>query len=88
MIKISTIKQEPKKREMTEGMEKNWKKPDGSLISCTEKVKVLNENYEEIKNLLQDAVDDAVLMGCSEENVRKIYLELVNSTKAAYPEMK
>ena len=52
---------------MTERKEKYWKKPDGSLVSCTEKVKVLNENYEEIKNLLQDAFDDAVLMGCSEE---------------------
>jgi len=73
---------------MKKDEEKYWKKPDGSLVSCTEKVKVLNENFDEIKHLLQDAIDDAVLMGCSEENVKKIYLDLLNSTKAAYPEIK
>ena len=73
---------------MKKDEEKYWKKPDGSLVSCTEKVKVLNENFDEIKHLLQDAIDDAVLLCCSEENVKNIYLDLLNSTKAAYQEIK
>ena len=56
---------------MKKDEEKYWKKPDGSLVSCTEKVKVLNENFDEIKHLLQDAIDDAVLMGCSEEMLKR-----------------
>lgn len=42
-----------------------WCTPEGSLIACTEKNKVMAENLEEIKGYLQDAIDDAVLMGCS-----------------------
>lgn len=68
--------------------EENWKKPDGSLVSCTEKVKVLNENYHEIYEQLQEAFDDAVLMGCSEAQVRKIFMNLISSMKSAYPEQK
>ncbi len=26
-----------------------WEKPDGSPVSCTEKVMVLNVNYEELR---------------------------------------
>lgn len=63
-----------------------WKKPDGSPVSCTEKVKVLNENYEEIHNALQEALDDAVLMGCSAEQVKRIYQDLVISLEPSYPE--
>ena len=42
-----------------------WQRPDGSTVACHEKVLVLNENYGELKQLLQDALDDALLMGCS-----------------------
>jgi hypothetical protein len=41
-----------------------WKAPDGSVISCVEKLKVLGENVEEIHAICQDALDDAVLIGC------------------------
>lgn len=85
---LTKITKNFKVMKMTSEAEKVWRKPDGSLVSCTEKIKVLNENYEEIKTLLQDAIDDAVLMGCSEENVRVVYLELVNSIKSVYKENK
>ncbi len=68
--------------------EKNWFKTDGSTIACKEKNKVLNENYREIRSMLQDAIDDAVLMGCSEKTFKEAYLEMLNSLKSAYPEQK
>ncbi len=68
--------------------EKNWFKADGSTIACKEKNKVLNENYREIRSMLQDAIDDAVLMGCSEKAFKEAYLEMLSSLKAAYPEQK
>ena len=47
-----------------------WCTWEGSPIACTEKNKVMAENLEEIKGYLQDAIDDAVLMGCSEASFR------------------
>ena len=50
------------KEELTTAPPERWLKADGSTVSCTEKVKVLEENWEEVKALLQDVLDDAVLM--------------------------
>ena len=32
-----------------------WKKPGGAPVACTEKIKVLNENYGELRQLMLDA---------------------------------
>ena len=48
-----------------------WRQPDGEVVSCREKIKVLNENLEEIRELAQDALEDAVLMGCDEAQLRE-----------------
>lgn len=63
-----------------------WRKPDGSVVSCFEKVKVLNENYTELRELLQDALDDALLMGCSEAQVREAFQQLLDSLQASVSE--
>ena len=41
-----------------------WYGDDGSIVSCTEKIKVMNENMTELFQLAQDAFEDALLMGC------------------------
>ena len=41
------------------------------VIYYDETNKVLNENYDEIKILLQNAFDDAVLIGCDEKDFKK-----------------
>lgn len=41
-----------------------WRSPQGTVIACAEKNKVLHENLIEIQQICQDALDDAVLMGC------------------------
>ena len=56
-----------------------WRAPDGTPVSCFEKLKVLNENLEEIRSMCQDALDDAVLMGCDEAQVRAVLRDLVDS---------
>ena len=43
-----------------------WRKPDGSIIACTEKLKVMRENLAEMRQVAQDLLEDAVLMGCDE----------------------
>jgi hypothetical protein len=40
-----------------------WQDSSGKLIACTEKIKVLNENLDELRQVAQDALEDGVLMG-------------------------
>lgn len=42
-----------------------WKDAAGHALSCREKVKLLDANLLEIEQICRDALDDAVLMGCS-----------------------
>lgn len=53
-----------------------WLTPAGEPVSCLEKIKVLNENLEEIRLLAQEALEDAVLMGCDEAQFRRVIHEI------------
>lgn len=61
-----------------------WRQPDGTPVSCVEKIKVLNENLQEIRQMAQDALEDAVLMGCDEGQVRSVLRALVESLQNPY----
>ena len=62
-----------------------WRSPEGKVIACVEKIKVLQENLTEIRQVCQDAFDDAVLMGCDEAQFRLILADLVCQLKNPYP---
>lgn len=47
-----------------------WVQPDGKPVSCAEKIKVLNQNLDEIRQLAADAYEDAVIMGCDPDQIR------------------
>jgi hypothetical protein len=61
-----------------------WRTPDGEPVSCVEKIKVLNENIEELRQLAQDALEDAILMGCDEGQVREVLHALVDGLANPY----
>ncbi|MDE1902486.1 MAG: hypothetical protein KGI46_01370 [Alphaproteobacteria bacterium] len=61
-----------------------WLTPEGERVSCLDKIKVLNENLEEIQQLAQDALEDAVLMGCDESQFRRVMRELAESLDNPY----
>lgn len=63
-----------------------WRQPDGELVSCEEKLLVLHENLDEIRQECQDALEDAVLMGCDEAQVRDVLEKLVRSIQNPYPQ--
>ena len=69
---------------MADPGERRWQSPGGETLACTEKLKVLRENLEEIRQICQDALDDAVLMGCDEGQFRAAVLEVVAALKSAY----
>ncbi len=55
-----------------------WLTPEGEPVACVEKIKVLNENLEELRALAQDALEDAVLMGCDEAQFRSVMHQLAD----------
>ena len=55
-----------------------WLTPEGEKVSCVEKIKVLNENLEELRELAQEALEDAVLMGCDEAQFRQVMHRLAD----------
>jgi len=61
-----------------------WRSPDGEIVSCAEKLKVLRENLEEIQQLCQDALEDAVLMGCDEHQFKQVLENLVRQLENPY----
>jgi hypothetical protein len=65
-----------------------WRRDDGSIVSCTEKVKVMAENFEEIQQIAQDALEDGLLMEVSEEQMRKALHDLVDQLVNPYRESK
>ena len=54
-----------------------WLTPEGDPVSCVEKIKVLNENLAELRELAQDALEDGVLMGCDEAQLREVLAGII-----------
>jgi uncharacterized protein (UPF0335 family) len=54
-----------------------WPQPDGAPVSCREKLKTLAENHAELAQVMQDAFEDAVLMGVDEQAMRRILAAMV-----------
>ena len=48
-----------------------WLRDDKSIVACTEKIKVMQENFEEIQQMMQDAFEDGLLMEVSEAQMRE-----------------
>lgn len=63
-----------------------WLRCDGSTVSCTESLKILDENWEEARTLLQDMYEDAVLLGCGKEAYKVALHALVDSLECDYAE--
>ncbi len=56
-----------------------WPQTDGNPVSCTEKLLVLRQNWDELRDVMRDAFDDAILMGVDETAMRRMLTELVAS---------
>ncbi len=59
-----------------------WPQSDGQPVSCREKLRVLEENYQELGQVMQDMFEDAVLMGVDDAAVRRILTDLVAALKS------
>jgi hypothetical protein len=61
-----------------------WLTSEGEPVSCLDKIKVLNENLEELRAMAQDALEDAVLMGCDEAQFRGVLHRLADGLVNPY----
>lgn len=48
-----------------------WVRDDKSIVACTEKIKVMTDNFEEITQTMQDAFEDGLLMEVNEAQMRE-----------------
>lgn len=64
-----------------------WRKPSGAPVSCVEKIKVLNENFAELRLIAQETLDDALLLGCSEAQAREALRQMIDGLTSAYDEI-
>jgi hypothetical protein len=67
---------------MTKAGARIWPQPDGQPVSCRDKLDILNDNYEELRHVMQDAFEDAILMGVDEAHMRTVIAALVAQLKA------
>ncbi len=56
-----------------------WHDNKGDPITCIEKIKVMEENIDELSLIAIDLVDDAVLMGISEQQIKDFLSDLIQS---------
>lgn len=56
-----------------------WPQENGRPITCQEQIKILDENWQELEQVLRDAFDDACLMGVDEIYFQKALEAFVRS---------
>jgi uncharacterized protein (UPF0335 family) len=54
-----------------------WPQEDGAPVACREKLRMLAENHAELAQVMQDAFEDAVLMGVDEAAMRRILTDMI-----------
>ncbi len=59
-----------------------WPQADGTPVACREKLRVLAENHRELAQVLQDAFEDAILMGVDEAAMRQILAGMVQGIES------
>lgn len=61
---------------------KIWPQADGAPVSCREKLRTLAENHAELAQVMQDAFEDAVLIGVDDAAMRRILAEMVQALES------
>ncbi len=59
-----------------------WPGVDGAPVSCREKLRTLAENHQELTEIMQDAFEDAMLMGVDEIAMRAILHAMVDGVRS------
>lgn len=58
-----------------------WQDKEGEPLACLEKLRVLRENDAELRQTLQDAFEDGILMGATAESMLRSFEAALVSLK-------
>lgn len=61
-----------------------WHRSNNEIISCTEKIKVMRENIEELQQVIQDAYEDALLMDVDSEQIKQFLIKMIQNLESPY----
>lgn len=71
---------------MTDTKDIVWTSPDGKPIACVEKIKVMNQNFQELGEMVVELLEDGLLMGCDEDQIRQaLHLVVAQATTSLKP---
>ncbi|CAI3956173.1 unnamed protein product [Commensalibacter communis] len=59
-----------------------WVQSNQEPVACKEKIKILNENYAELRQMMRDSFDDAMIMGVDEQAMRNILKQIVDQLRS------
>lgn len=65
---------------------REWLRCDGTTVSCTESVRVLEENWHEIAELLAESYEDAVLLGVGKKEFKDAIKRLIDDLECDWAE--
>lgn len=60
---------------------KVWLDKNKKKIACKEKIKVMNTNLYEFQDLIKDIIDEAILIGVDEDQIKDVLLDIIKNTK-------
>ena len=55
-----------------------WQSNDNKKIACKEKIKILNNNIDELRELINQIYDEAILMGVKKKQIEEIINNITN----------
>jgi len=61
-----------------------WQDTKGKPLACKDKLIVLNETFEELQQVAQDALEDAILVGCDEAQIRETLTNMLSQLDNPY----
>lgn len=67
-----------------ETSEARWRLSDGSPLSCAEKLRVLDEGLEELRQMAQELFEDALTLECDEAAARDALAQVIRELKNPY----
>lgn len=61
-----------------------WKDSEGNPLACKDKLTVLNSSFSDLKQEAQDVLEDAVLIGCDESQIRETLQAMLDQLENPY----
>lgn len=61
-----------------------WKTIEGKKVSCTEKIKVMQQNIEELQQIAQDLFEDGILMDIDPKQLKGYLQDLIHNLDNPY----